>query len=133
MDICFFITYQYIAVQLSIVELPYSGKNSNIQFVLNTDISTSGFPKMSFKVPQLKRFLQNRGVTCHVYRRDHPLRLCKLAEELKLEVLKDELGNVLEFNKSSTSCQDTSCVLWNASTSAINPYLPFSLELEEQP
>ncbi|XP_061195896.1 uncharacterized protein LOC133204152 [Saccostrea echinata] len=44
----------------------------------------------SYKVPELKRFLQNRGVTCHFYRRDHLLRLCKLAAELNLEVLNDE-------------------------------------------
>lgn len=55
----------------------------------------------SYKVPQLKRFLQNRGVTSHLYRRDHLLRLCKLAEELKLEVLYDELGNTLGLKKCS--------------------------------
>ena len=48
----------------------------------------------SYKVPQLKRYLQDRGVTCHFYRRDHLLKLCHLAAELNLEVLNDETGIV---------------------------------------
>lgn len=49
----------------------------------------------SFKVPRLKRFLQNRRVTCHLSRRNHLLRRCKL-----LEVLKKMTNWVMYWNQS---------------------------------
>ena len=41
----------------------------------------------AWKVPELKEFLQDRGVTCHLYNKAHLVRLFQLATELNLEVI----------------------------------------------
>lgn len=40
-----------------------------------------------FKVPELKKFFQDRGISCSIGRKLDLVRLCELAEELQLEVL----------------------------------------------
>ena len=42
----------------------------------------------ALKVPELKDFLQERGVTCHLYNKSHLVRLCNLASELNLEIIR---------------------------------------------
>ncbi|CAC5420151.1 unnamed protein product [Mytilus coruscus] len=41
-------------------------------------------------VNDLKGFLQKRGVTCYLYRKDHLVKLCDLALELKLPILNEK-------------------------------------------
>lgn len=40
------------------------------------------------QVPELKKFLQDRGITCSLGRKIELVRLCELAEELNLEVIR---------------------------------------------
>lgn len=40
-----------------------------------------------FQVPDLKKYLQERGVSCSIGKKIDLVRLCELAEELRLEVL----------------------------------------------
>ena len=43
-----------------------------------------------FNVPQLKKFLKCRGITCSLARKAELLRLCDLALELKLDVIAND-------------------------------------------
>jgi deoxyribodipyrimidine photolyase len=38
-----------------------------------------------WQVPDLKEYLQDRGITCHLYRKHELVKLCELAQELDLE------------------------------------------------
>jgi deoxyribodipyrimidine photolyase len=38
-----------------------------------------------WQVPDLKEYLQHRGITCHLYRKHELVKLCELAQELDLE------------------------------------------------
>uniref|UniRef100_A0A8W8MIK5 SAP domain-containing protein n=1 Tax=Magallana gigas TaxID=29159 RepID=A0A8W8MIK5_MAGGI len=40
-----------------------------------------------FQVPDLKKYLQDRGISCSIGKKIDLVRLCELAEELRLEVL----------------------------------------------
>jgi deoxyribodipyrimidine photolyase len=38
-----------------------------------------------WQVPDLKEYLQHRGIACHLYRKHELVKLCELAQELDLE------------------------------------------------
>jgi len=38
-----------------------------------------------WQVPDLKGYLQQRDITCHLYRKPDLVKLCELAQELQLE------------------------------------------------
>lgn len=40
-----------------------------------------------FQVPDLKKYLQDRGISCSIGKKIDLVRLCELAEELRLEVI----------------------------------------------
>jgi hypothetical protein len=40
---------------------------------------------LRWQVPDLKEYLQHRGITCHLYRKRDLVKLCELSQELNLE------------------------------------------------
>ena len=46
----------------------------------------------SLKIPELKNYLHERGVTCTIGRKPDLVRLCELAEELNLEIIPADDG-----------------------------------------
>ena len=46
----------------------------------------------SLKIPELKNYLHERGVTCSIGRKPDLVRLCELAEELNLEIIPADDG-----------------------------------------
>jgi deoxyribodipyrimidine photolyase len=70
--------------------LRYTNRTSNLKSALKQiafiiiimDIQVDFF---RWQVPDLKEYLQHRGITCHLNRKHELVKLCELAQELDLE------------------------------------------------
>ena len=79
---------------------------------------------MLFKVPDLKYFLNQRGISCSFERKIELVRLCELARELNLEVLAID-GNadyevmdtkrrtIVKNGENIIICSPSSIKVWN--------------------
>ncbi|KAK3086709.1 hypothetical protein FSP39_022335 [Pinctada imbricata] len=55
----------------------------------------------SYNVPKLEPFLQERGVTCSFYNKEHLVKLCYLAKELNLEIIEQNIDRESELSSIS--------------------------------
>jgi deoxyribodipyrimidine photolyase len=55
-----------------------------------------------WQVPDLKEYLQHRGISCHLYRKHELVKLCELAQDLDLEKITStndyELSRECKYN-----------------------------------
>ena len=58
--------------------------------------------KMNFNVmhvPELRQYLQERNISCSLYNKLHLIRLCEIADELKLEVVDHDDYKVMDLTR----------------------------------